>query len=65
MTVTNPTPGSSAGSRREPAPAVQASHGEAHKAVALVLALTAGLSLILALFVSVAVNSGPNGVRLA
>ena len=29
------------------------------------LALTAGLSLILALFVSIAVNSGPNGIRLA
>ena len=40
-------------------------HSEARKAVALVLALTAGLSLILALFVSVAVNSGPNGIRLA
>ncbi len=31
----------------------------------MVLGLTAGLSLILALFVSIAVNSGPNGVRLA
>ena len=31
----------------------------------MVLALTAGLSLILALFVSIAVNSGPNGMRLA
>jgi len=41
------------------------SPSEAKKAVALVLALTAGLSLILALFVSIAVNSGPNGVRLA
>jgi hypothetical protein len=40
-------------------------HTEARKAVALVLALTAGLSLILALFVGIAVNSGPNGVRLA
>ncbi len=40
-------------------------HPEARKAVALVLALTAGLSLILALFVSIAVNSGPNGIRLA
>jgi len=38
---------------------------EGHKAIALVLALTAGLSLVLALFVSIAVNSGPNGVRLA
>src|SRR5689334_6991694 len=38
---------------------------EAQKAVALVLAMTAGLSLILALFVSIAVNSGPNGIRLA
>src|SRR3954454_4556057 len=37
---------------------------EGHKAIALVLALTAGLSLVLALFVSIAVNSGPNGVRL-
>ena len=40
-------------------------HQEARKAVALVLALTAGLSLILALFVSIAVNAGPNGIRLA
>ena len=40
-------------------------HSESHRAVALVLALTAGLSLILALFVSIAVNSGPNGIRLA
>src|SRR6476469_10370099 len=38
---------------------------EGHKAIALVLSLTAGLSLVLALFVSIAVNSGPNGVRLA
>ena len=38
---------------------------ETQKAVALVLAMTAGLSLILALFVSIAVNSGPNGIRLA
>jgi hypothetical protein len=44
------------------------SHGprtEGQKAVAMVLAMTAGLTLILALFVSIAVNSGPNGVRLA
>ena len=39
--------------------------GEPARAVAMVLGLTAGLSLILALFVSIAVNSGPNGVRLA
>jgi len=38
---------------------------EGHRAVALVLALTAGLSLILALFVGTAVNSGPNGIKLA
>lgn len=41
------------------------SHSQARKAVGLVLALTAGLSLVLALFVGVAVNSGPNGIRLA
>lgn len=41
-----------------------AGHDEARKAVGLVLALTAGLSLVLALFVSIAVNAGPNGVRL-
>ncbi|MGS0684764.1 ABC transporter permease [Nakamurella sp. GG22] len=41
------------------------SHGQARTAVGLVLALTAGLSLVLALFVGVAVNSGPNGIRLA
>jgi len=40
-------------------------HTEGHRAVALVLALTAGLSLVLALFVGIAVNSGPNGIRLA
>ena len=34
-------------------------------AVALILALTAGLSLVLGLFVGVAVNSGPNEIRLA
>lgn len=38
---------------------------ERHKAVALVLALAAGLSLVLAFFVGLAVNSGPDGVRLA
>ena len=35
------------------------------RALAMVLGLTAGLSLILALFVGIAINSGPNGVRLA
>ena len=40
-------------------------HDQARKAVGMVLALTAGLSLILALFVSIAVNSGPAGIRLA
>ena len=40
-------------------------HEQARKAMGMVLALTAGLSLILALFVSIAVNSGPNGIRLA
>jgi len=48
-----------------PRTARKAGHQETHKAIALVLALTGGLSLILALFVSVAVNSGPHGVRLA
>ena len=38
---------------------------ETRHAVGLVLAVTAGLTLILALFVGVALNSGPNGVRLA
>ncbi|HEY5880140.1 MAG TPA: hypothetical protein VIU11_14620 [Nakamurella sp.] len=38
---------------------------EARHAVGLVLAVTAGLTLALALFVGVAVNSAPNGVRLA
>jgi len=45
--------------------AAKPQHPEGARAVALVLALTAGLSLILALFVGVAVNSGPNGVKLA
>lgn len=40
-------------------------HTEARKAVGMVLALTAALSAILAMFVGIAVNSGPNGVRLA
>lgn len=47
---------------------VKPGHGapsDGRTAVVLVLALTAGLSLILALFVSLAVNSGPNGIRLA
>ena len=39
--------------------------GEPVRALAMVLGLTAGLSLILALFVGIAINSGPNGVRLA
>lgn len=38
---------------------------ETRHAAGLVLAVTAGLTLILALFVGVAVNSGPHGVRLA
>jgi len=38
---------------------------ETHRALALALVLTAGLSLVLALFVGIAVNSGPNGIRLA
>ncbi|WP_395725140.1 ABC transporter permease [Nakamurella sp.] len=38
---------------------------ESRHAVGLVLAVTAGLTLVLALFVGVAVNSGPHGVRLA
>ena len=38
---------------------------EGHKAVALVLALAAGLSLVLSFFVGLAVNAGPDGVRLA
>lgn len=46
-------------------PVVVGRHEQARKAVGMVLALTAGLSLILALFVSIAVNSGPNGIRLA
>jgi hypothetical protein len=41
-----------------------AGHDEVRKAVGLVLAMTAGLSLVLALFVSIAVNTGPNGIRL-
>ena len=58
----------SADATERPSPPVgvgRAGHPESHRAVALVLALTAGLSLILALFVSIAVNSGPNGIRLA
>src|SRR5664279_5751484 len=54
-----PRSDSAAPARRHPRP------GEPARAVAMVLGLTAGLSLILALFVSIAVNSGPNGVRLA
>lgn len=38
---------------------------ETRHATGLVLAVTAGLTLILALFVAVALNSGPHGVRLA
>jgi hypothetical protein len=52
-------PTSATARRRHPRP------GEPARALAMVLGLTAGLSLILALFVSIAVNSGPNGVRLA
>lgn len=39
--------------------------GELRTAAGMVLALTAVLSAVLALFVGLAVNSGPNGVRLA
>jgi hypothetical protein len=38
---------------------------ESRHAIGLVVAVTAGLTLVLALFVGVAVNSGPAGVRLA
>jgi hypothetical protein len=38
---------------------------ETRPAIGLVLAVTAGLTLVLALFVGVAVNGGPHGVRLA
>lgn len=38
---------------------------ETRHAAGLVLAVTAGLTLVLALFVGVAVTSGPHGVRLA
>lgn len=38
---------------------------ETRRAIGLVVAVTAGLTLVLALFVGVAVNSGPAGVRLA
>lgn len=38
---------------------------ETRHAIGLVVAVTAGLTLVLALFVGVAVNSGPAGVRLA
>ena len=38
---------------------------ETRHAIGLVAAVTAGLTLVLALFVGVALNSGPNGVRLA
>jgi len=66
MTVSTETPDSPAGAPTEHTrTAGKAGQQETHKAIALVLALTGGLSLILALFVSVAVNSGPNGVRLA
>ncbi len=54
-----PRSDSAAPARRHPRP------GEPARALAMVLGLTAGLSLILALFVSIAVHSGPNGVRLA
>jgi len=37
---------------------------ETRHAIGLVLAVTVGLTLALALFVGVAVNSGPNGIRL-
>ena len=40
-------------------------HTQLRRAVGMVLALAAGLSAVLALFVGLAVNSGPNGVRLA
>lgn len=58
-----PTTPSDAGASGSSNP-VTRRHPEGARAVALVLALTAGLSLILALFVGVAVNSGPNGVNL-
>ena len=66
MTVSSEIPDSPTGAPTEHSrTAARAGHQENHKAIALVLALTGGLSLSLALFVSVAVNSGPNGVRLA
>jgi hypothetical protein len=58
-------PGSSGTGHIDKSPGHLKEMPESRKAVALVLALTAGLSLILALFVGIAVNSGPNGVRLA
>jgi hypothetical protein len=60
--VTSDEPGAPAAGTTE---STKPQHPEGARAVALVLALTAGLSLILALFVGVAVNSGPNGVNLA
>jgi hypothetical protein len=66
MTISTETPDSPAGAQsKHTRTAGRAGHPETHKAIALVLALTGGLSLILALFVSVAVNSGPHGVRIA
>jgi hypothetical protein len=50
---------------REPDRGNRHQQSDVRRAVAVMLALTAGLSLVLALFVGVAVNSGPNGVRLA
>ena len=40
-------------------------HAETRTAVGLIVALTVALSAVLAMFVGLAVNSGPNGVRLA
>ncbi len=65
--VTGPESGGASDSGR-PSGAAEPSVGggdQRRTAVALILALTAGLSLVLALFVGVAVNSGPNGIRLA
>ncbi len=42
-----------------------AAHAEARTAVGMVVALTVALSAVLAMFVGLAVNSAPNGVRLA
>ncbi len=68
MTLSDGTPTTAPPSADAPTDAGRRSatrgRDDRRRAVGLVLVVTAGLSLVLALFVGLAVNSGPSGVRL-